>query len=77
MVVSLVEHGVSGSGAWYLRLQAQYLWCTRLSCPRACGIIQAQGPNSRPLQWQAGSYPLPHQGGPGLFLLVWSVSHLC
>ena len=35
-----------------------------LSCSLACGIFLDQGSNARPLHWQAGSYPLCHQGSP-------------
>ena len=34
----------------------------------ACGILPDQGPNPRPLHWQADSQPLRHQGSPRLFL---------
>ena len=30
----------------------------------ACGIFPDQGPNPRPLHWQADSQPLRHQGSP-------------
>ena len=40
-----------------------------LSCSAACGIFLDQGSNPCPLNWQADSYPLCHQGSPdkGLF----------
>ena len=34
------------------------------SCSAACGIFPDQGPNPRPLHWQADSQPLRHQGSP-------------
>ena len=33
-------------------------------CSAACGILPDQGPNLRPLHWQADSQPLRHQGSP-------------
>ena len=36
------------------------------SCSAACGILQDQGSNPRPLHWQADSQPLRHQGSPRL-----------
>ena len=41
-----------------------------LSRSAACGILPDQGPNPRPLHWQADSQPLRHQGSPRSFLLV-------
>ena len=35
-----------------------------LSCPVALGIFPGQGLNLCPLNWQADSYPLHHQGSP-------------
>ena len=35
----------------------------------ACGIFPDQGPNLRPLHWQADSQPLRHQGRPFLNFL--------
>ena len=58
-VASLVaEHGLEG--AW-----ASVVVAHRLSCPEACGISLDQGSNLHVLHWQADSYPLHHQGGPG------------
>ena len=34
------------------------------SCSVACGIFPDQGSNPCPLQWQADSQPLHHQGSP-------------
>ena len=34
------------------------------SCPVECGIFPHQGPNPRPLHWQADFYPLDSQGSP-------------
>ena len=34
------------------------------SCSAACGILPDQGSNPCPLQWQADSQPLRHQGSP-------------
>ena len=43
-----------------------------LSCPAACGLFPDQKSNPCPLHWQAGSYPLYHQGGLNiLFLICW------
>ena len=33
-------------------------------CSTACGIFPDQGSKPCPLHWQAGSYPLCHQGSP-------------
>ena len=38
-----------------------------LSCSEACGIFPDQESNLCPLRWQAGSFPLCHQGSPGIF----------
>ena len=38
------------------------------SCSAACGIFPDQGSNPRPLNWQADSQPLPHQGSSKLVL---------
>ena len=35
-----------------------------LSCTAACGVFLDQGSNLCPLQWQADSLPLDHQGSP-------------
>ena len=35
-----------------------------LSLPTACRIFLDQGWNPCPLQWEADSYPLYHQGSP-------------
>ena len=47
------------------------------SCPAACGILPDQGPNPRPLHWQADSQPLHHQGSPMTFFLksflMWTI----
>ena len=43
------------------RARAQEWWCKGLA---ACGIFPDQGSNSRPLHWQADSYPLCHQAIP-------------
>ena len=40
------------------------------SCSVACGIFPGQGPNPRPLHWQADSQPLRHQGSPSLSFLI-------
>ena len=37
-----------------------------LSCSAACGIFPNYGSNLCPLHWQADSYPLSHQGSPGM-----------
>ena len=57
------------SPRWLLLLRAQALgtWASvvvehRLSCPVQCGIFPDQGLNLCPLDWQADSYPLHHQG---------------
>ena len=38
-------------------------------CSAVCGILPDQGPNPRPLHWQADSQPLRHQGSPSVFLI--------
>ena len=40
------------------------------SCSAACGIFPDQGPNLRPLHWQADSQPLRHQGSPFFFFYI-------
>ena len=45
------------------------------SCSAACGILPDQGPNPRPLHWQADSQPLHHQGSPGPVILTHKISH--
>ena len=60
----------SGSSPrWLLLLRTQALgtWAPavvehRLSCPVHCGIFPDRGLNLCPLDWQADSYPLHHQG---------------
>lgn len=49
------EHRLQGM--WALAAVAH-----RLSCSKACGIFADQGWNLCLLHWQAGSYPLHHQG---------------
>ena len=49
------------------RAQAAGTWASvvvvhRFTCSVACGIFLDQGLNSCPLQWQADSQPLYHQG---------------
>ena len=39
-----------------------------LSCSAACGIVPDQSSNPCPLDWQADSQPLRHQGSPNSFL---------
>ena len=47
------------------------------SCSAACGIFPDQGSNPCPLNWQADSQPLHHQGSPvGRFLITVSISVL-
>ena len=48
-LAAAVAHPFSGCGAV-------------LRCSAARGILPAQGPNPCPVHWQAGSYPLRHQG---------------
>ena len=55
----------------------------RLSFSEACGIFPMQKSNPCPLNWQADSLPLSHQGGPKLgvfdmsFHFIWAqFSHL-
>ena len=43
-----------------------------LSCSAACGIFPDQGSNPCPLQWQADSQPLRHQGSPSSSFLIGS-----
>ena len=38
----------------------------RLSCPMACGIFLDRGSKLCSLHWQEESYPLDHQGNPGI-----------
>ena len=40
------------------------------SCSAACGIFPDQGSNPCPLNWQADSQPLRHQGSPNHELLI-------
>ena len=47
------------------------------SCPAARGTFPGQGLNPCPLRWQAGSYPLYHQGSPWVnFVLMFYRSSL-
>ena len=41
----------------------------------ARGILPDQGPNPRPLHWQADSQPLRHQGSPAFFFYGWIIFH--
>ena len=44
------------------------------SCSMACGILPDQGLNPCPLDWQANSQPLRHQGIPSsIFLNIWRI----
>ena len=44
------------------------------SCSAACGILPDQGSNPCPLQWQADSQPLCHQGSPKMLnSLTWDI----
>ena len=47
-----------------------------LSSPETCGIFPNQDANSRPLHWQAGSYPLGHRGSPTYILNMRGVRHI-
>ena len=38
----------------------------RISCSGTCTIFPNQGPSPCPWHWQADSYPLYHQGSPGM-----------
>ena len=40
------------------------------SCSVACGIFPDQGLNPCPLNWQADSQPLRHQGSPIIFIMI-------
>ena len=40
------------------------------SCSTACGIFPDQGSNPCPLQWQADSQPLRHQGSPVSWVIL-------
>ena len=51
------------------RAPAQRLWQVGYSCSEASGIFPDQGPNPRPLCWQAGAFPLLQQGSPGILLI--------
>ena len=49
-----------------------------LSCSAACGIFPDQGSNPCPLQWQADSQPLRHQGSPRVCLFeLWFSLGIC
>ena len=56
--------GFSCCRAWTPGALASAAVAHRLSCPVACGIFPDQGSNPCPLNWQADSYPLGHQGSP-------------
>ena len=45
----------------------------RLSCSVACRIFLDQGSNLCPLNSQANSYPLYHQGSPQPYIFLWNV----
>ena len=60
--------GFSGCGAQALGVRALEIAVHRLLCSKACGIFLDQRLNPCPLRWQAGSYPLHHQGSTRIFL---------
>ena len=47
------------------------------SCSAACGIFPDQGPNLCPLNWQADSQPLRHQGSPHKLFIVMDFLIFC
>ena len=49
--------------------RAQQSWLMGFTCSVACGIFPDQGLNLHPLQRQADSYPLYHQGSPASAVL--------
>ena len=53
-----------GCTAWALGAWASVVVAQGLSCTAACGVFLDQGSNPCPLQWQADSLPLDHQGSP-------------
>ena len=58
------QRGFSCCGAWALGVLASVVVALRLSCSIACVIFPDQGSNLCPLNWQADSHPLSHQGSP-------------
>ena len=66
----VAEHRLPVHGLWWLqRVRAVAVVCG-LRCSAACGIFPDQGLSLCPLHWQAGSYPLHHQGGPSYVVFV-------
>ena len=59
------------------RAPAQRLWQVGYSCSEASGIFPDQGPNPRPLCWQAGAFPLLQQGSPGILLIEKISYNIC
>ena len=57
MACLAVERGLWGT-------QASAVMAHGLSCSVACGTLLDQGSNPCPLDWQADSLPLDHQGSP-------------
>ena len=66
--------GAQALGSQASAVAAHWLWAMGasvavahgLSCSTARGIFLDQGSNPCPLHWQADSYPLRHQGSPGV-----------
>ena len=63
---------VAELGPW--TMQASVVLHAGLVASTICRIFLDQGLNSCPLQWQADSYPLYHQGSPSEFVRMEQVA---
>ena len=64
----VAAHGVQSTGLEVVVLG--------LSCPLTCGIFPDQGSNPCLHHWQADSFPLSHQGNPGVFNVTYHVTQI-
>jgi len=65
VVASLLQStGFRAHGLQELQHKGLVVVAHGLSCSVACGIFSDQGLNPCPLDWQADSHPLHHQGSP-------------
>ena len=69
VVTSLIaERELQAHGFQWLQHVGSVVVVHRLSCFAVCGIFLDKGLDPCPLHGQADSYPLYHQGSPGLSL---------
>ena len=67
---SVVQHVGSVVGTLGSQSTGTVVGVSRLRCAEACGIFLDHRQNRCPLNWQADSYPLCHQGSPLCMLFV-------